>query len=119
MIMESEKTGLPPNDFKLNFKITPKRNVGKDYVYLQCITGGHNKDYELRFNGQGMKGAFIVETRYGKIGSSKKVDYHQFETASEAYNFINQKMGEKFKKGYIRVMIDKDGEQIKYKYKPI
>lgn len=106
--MASKKTGLQPNNFSgFGFKLSfqKKRNTGIDHVHLEHTEDGHSKFYimQLLTVGNSSLTNFTVAIKFGKIGAAGSIKKHGFQTLSDAYKFINKKLGQELRKGYKRI----------------
>lgn len=91
---------------KLNFK---EKKIDPDFNHIELLhnTEGHNKYYVIKLGqakGINQQFPFIVTITYGKVGTGGSNTTHKFTERHLAHNFMNQKMKEKLKKGYKRMV---------------
>jgi predicted DNA-binding WGR domain protein len=67
-------------------------------VDMQCTEDGHSKEWHITQYEDN-----LVITEWGKINSTLSSKEFPFETTEEAEAFLNKKVAEKTKKGYLFV----------------
>ena len=65
-------------------------------VRLTCVVNGHNKEWNAK-----LKDDYTVVCRWGKIGGTLQSKEFKFGTVSSSLQYINEKIEEKLKKGYL------------------
>lgn len=91
---------------KLNFK---EKKIDPDLNHIELLhnTDGHNKYYIIKFSqikGINHEFPFIVTITFGKVGNNGNQTLHKFTERHLANDFMNQKLKEKLKKGYKRMV---------------
>lgn len=93
---------------KLNFK---EKKIDPDLNHIELIhnTEGHNKYYVIKLSqvkntGKYQQFPFLVTITYGKVGTNGSNTNHKFAERHLAHDFMNQKLKEKLKKGYKRMV---------------
>lgn len=91
--------------FTLGFKIVKRDNaiVSGKPIKLQHTTDGHNKYYTMTILDVGNSNLtnFTVKCEYGKIGNSPSAKKHGFQTREQAVSFVQTKLKQQIKKGYV------------------
>ena len=68
----------------------------KKYFEYKDVTINASKFWEISLKGK------VVTVNYGRIGNkSQEVIYDKFSTKEEAKKFVEKKIGEKVRKGYL------------------
>jgi predicted DNA-binding WGR domain protein len=92
--------------FGIKLKFDPKKEADKNFIRLVHNTDGHNKFYHLTLLEEGNSSGtyYTVVIGFGRIGTLGGTKRHGFITAEDARKFMENRLREKTRKGYVRLL---------------